>query len=397
LKILFLVTEDWFFWGHRLRIAQTLRGTGIEVLVMTHLSQLRGAMEKEGFRVVPWRISRGSLNPFRELYALLQVIAVYRTEKPDLVHHVALKPILYGGVAARLCGRPKSVNAVAGLGHVFTTSSWKMRQLRRLVLASLRWILKSDNTKTIFENYDHQNLLLNGGIVSSHQTLVIRGVGVNTKEFLPHSEPNGLPVVMLAARMLWEKGVGEFVTAASLLREQGVSARFVLVGKPDLDNPTSIPEKQLRAWVESGVVEWWGHRNDMPAVLAQSNLVCFPSHGEGLPTILIEAAACGRAIVCTDVPGCREVVRHDDNGLLVPVRDAPALARALNTLIINRGLRSRMGARGREIAVREFAVEFFLAGMMAVYRELLGPRWLNPASAVPSRSGANSSCLASHE
>jgi glycosyltransferase involved in cell wall biosynthesis len=372
LKILFLVTEDWYFWSHRLRLAQAARSAGAEILIMTHVGQLRAAMEEAGFQVVPWNISRHSLNPLRELDALFQVVRVYRRERPDLLHHVALKPIFFGGVAARLCGGIASVNAIAGLGHVFTSSLWSMHLLRTVLSKLLRVALKGTNAKSVFENEDNRSLLVQKGIVSMDQSVVIRGTGVNTEEFSPRPEPTGIPVVMLASRMLWEKGVGEFVTAARMLRGQGLLARFVLVGRPDPENPSSIPDGQLGRWQDSGLVEYWGHRDGMAAVLAQSNVVCLPSYLEGLPRVLIEAAACGRAIVTTDVPGCREVVRHNDNGLLVPPRDSDALASALANLIRNPHLRSTMGARGRHVVVREFSEEVVFPQFMAIYRDLLG-------------------------
>ena len=379
MKILFLVTEDWYFWSHRLALARAVRRAGAEVLIMTHLSQLRAAMEEEGLRVIPWNISRRSLNPLRELHALFQVIRVYQRERPDLLHHVALKPIVYGGVAARLCGGIASVNAVAGLGHVFTSSLWSMRLLRIVLSKLLRVALKGTNAKSVFQNEDNRNMFLQEGIVSTEQSVVIRGAGVDIGKFTPQTEPTGVPVVMFASRMLWEKGVREFVAAAAKLRDNGLLARFVLVGKPDPENPSSVPDEQLRGWQESGFVEYWGHRNDMAAVLAQSNLVCLPSYLEGLPKVLIEAAACGRAIVTTDVPGCREVVRHNNNGLLVPPRDSDALAETLASLIKNPGLRARLGARGREIVVREFSEDTVFAQTLTIYRELLGSRWVGAA------------------
>ncbi len=342
---------------------------------MTRLGQLRATMEAEGFRVIPWRISRRSLNPLRELNAFFQVVRAYKHERPDLVHHVALKPIVYGGFAARLCRGIPSVNAVAGLGHIFTSSISSIRLLRFVLSRMLRVILKANNAKTVFQNDDNRKLLLQEGIVSAAQSVVIRGAGVNTEQFSPRPEPTGVPVVVLASRMLWDKGVGEFVSAAMKLREQGFVARFVLVGDSDPENPSSIPRKQLRLWQESGLVELWGHRSDMATVFSQSNLVCLPSYLEGLPKVLIEAAACGLAIVASDVPGCREVVRHENNGLLVPARDPDALAEAIAILIKNPPLRAKLGTRGREIVVREFSEETILAQTLRVYGELLGSRW----------------------
>jgi glycosyltransferase involved in cell wall biosynthesis len=375
LKILFLVTEDRYFWSYRLALARKVRDMGAEVLVMTRVNRLEEALKKERFRVIPWRISRGSLNPFRELLAFVQVLRFYWRERPDLVHHVALKPLVHGGLAARVCGNIASVNEITGLGHVFISQSHSMRLLRCVLLTLLRIVFRNRNAITILQNADDRNLLVQAAVVPEEAAIIIRGSSVNPQEFSPQPEPDGVPIVVLATRMLWEKGVGEFVNAANKLRESGVSARFVLVGDPDPANPASIPPAQLRAWVASGAVEWWGHRNDMPAVFALSNVVCLPSYGEGVPRVLVEAAACGRPIVTTDVPGCREVVRHGENGLLVPPRDPEALAEAIATLLKGPALRARMGARGREIAVQEFSEERVVRETLEVYRELLGPKW----------------------
>lgn len=352
-----------------------MRDKGAEVLVMTRVDQLDGALKQEGFTVIPWHIKRGSLNPFREIYSLIQVFAAYRRTRPDLVHHIAAKPIVYGGVAARYCGHLASVNTVTGLGHVFSSQTWKMGILRRLLLKLFRLAMGSETGRTIFQNYEDRDLLVQAGTVLGDRTFLIRGSGVNVNAFVPLPEPEGIPLVVLASRLLWEKGVGEFVEAAKTLRNQRVLARFVLVGESDPANPASIPEAQLIDWEKSGTVEWWRFRNDMPVVFAQSNLVCFPSYLEGLPKVLIEAAACGRAIVTTDVPGCRDVVRDGYNGLLVPARDAEALARALDILLKDPVLRENMGARGREIAVQDFSEDLVIEKTLAVYRELLGPRW----------------------
>jgi glycosyltransferase involved in cell wall biosynthesis len=370
-KILFLVTEDHSFWTRRLVLARKLRDLGAEVWVITRTQRLAEDIQREGFKMVSWRVSRKSLNPFREIHSFLQVLAAYRRIQPDLVHHFSMKAIIYGGIAARLCGEVRSVNTVPGLGHAFTSNAKTMQVLRSLLLLFLRLSLKRKNAKTIFQNFDNRDVLVRGGAVESKQSVVIRGSGVDCAEFFPLPEPCGIPIVLLAGRMLWEKGVAEFIEAARILRRDKVSARFVLVGEPDPAHTSSISVSRLREWVNAGEVEWWGQQEDMPRVFAKASLVCLPSHGEGVPKTLIEAAACGRAMVATDVPGCREIVLHGENGLLVPVRDHAALARALATLINNPRLRARMAARGREIAAREFSKELVLRQTLDVYRELM--------------------------
>jgi glycosyltransferase involved in cell wall biosynthesis len=385
LKFLFLVTEDWYFFSHRLHLAQAARDAGVEVVVMTHFTDLAPTLVREGFRIIPWQLSRRSLNPLRELRTFFQVIKVYRRERPDLLLHVALKPIIYGGCAAMLLGRIPSVNLIAGMGHVFMSPTWRMRLLRLVLLGLLYFALGNENARAVFQNEENRSLLVQKGVVKLHTTAIVRGAGVDVKQFFPRPEPGGPPVILLASRMLWEKGIGEFVEAARKLRKKNVSARFVLVGKPDPENPGSIAETELRAWAESGFVEWWGHQDDMAKIMTQANIVCLPScYGEGVPRVLIEAAACGRAIVTTNAPGCRDVVRNGKNGFLVPLRDPEALGCALEILVRDPELRSNMGASGREIAVREFSEEAVLAGMITIYQQLLGPMWpaTNPGSGV---------------
>ncbi len=374
-KILFLVAEDFSFWARRRPLARKAQEAGAEVWVMTCPGPFAEKLKREGFHVIPWEISRPSMNPLRELQAFLQVSKAYRSLRPDLVHHFALKPVVYGGLAARFCIEVSCVHSIVGLGPAFTDRHWTMRLVRRLLLLLLRMALKNDASMSIFQNQDNLNDLVTWETVQAKQAVLIRGSGVNTAQFVPLPEPTGVPVVMLPGRMLWEKGVREFVAAAEMLQARGVSARFVLVGEPDPGHTTSIPETQLREWADSGVVEWWGQQDNMPEVFARANLVCLPSHGEGVPKSLIEAASSGRAIVACEVPGCTEVVRDAENGLLVPVRNPEALARALNTLILNAPLRARMGSRGREIAVREFSDELVLPQVIAVYRALLERRW----------------------
>lgn len=373
-RILFLITEDNYFWANRLILARKLRDLGTEVWVMTRVQSFGKELVREGFHVLPWQVSRKSLNPIREAFAFLQVLRAYREVAPDLVHHIALKPIVYGGLAARLRGETAAVNMIIGLGHAFLSRSIYMQILRQFLLSLLRLSLRNENSKTILQNRSNLEDILRAGAVKDNQCILIRGDGVNLERFSPRPEPDGVPVVILAGRLLWTKGVREFVQAAKLLRGRGISARFVLVGSTDDANPGSIPQAEVRSWVNSKLVEWWGHRDDMPDVFAQANLVCLPSYGEGAPNALMEAAACGRAVVASNVPGCRDVVRHGETGLLVAARNSADLAGALAKLIEDSDLRARMGERGRELAVREYSVDIVLNQTLSVYRELLGSR-----------------------
>ena len=369
-KLLFLVTEDWYFCSHRLALACAARDAGFDVAVATRVSAHGEPIRSTGLRLIPIGLRRSGRNPWRELGAIGEIAAIYRRERPDIVHHVALKPVLYGSLAAKIAGVPGIVNALAGMGYVFTSQQLSAKLLRPLISLAFRFLLKG--TRVILQNPDDRNTLLATGILKDKQVALIRGSGVDTGVFRYTPQPDTVPpLIVLPARMLWDKGVGEFVAAARILKQQGVEARFVLAGERDPDNPAAIPLEQLQDWHACGAVEWLGKQDDMPALLAQSHIVCLPSYREGLPKALLEAAACGRAIVASDVPGCREAVRHNENGLLVPPRDAVALAQSLRLLIGDAALRRRFGQRGREMAEQEFSGEKVAAETLALYRELL--------------------------
>lgn len=293
-----------------------------------------------------------------------------RTIRPDLVHLVTIKPVLYGGLMARLSGVPAMVAAISGLGTVFVDRDQKRSWIRRGVEWLYRLALGHPNAKVIFQNPDDRAALTHMGAVSKDKTALIRGSGVSLATYPMRPEPEGVPVVTFAARLLEDKGVREFVEAARVLMRRGVKARFWLAGSLDPGNLTSISEDVLMQWSKEGVVEVLGHQSDIPNLFASSNIIVLPSYREGLPKSLIEAAACGRAVVTTNVPGCRDAIEPDSTGLLVPVRDAAALADAIQSLIDDPHMRKQMGAYGRALAEREFAIEKVVDAHLAIYREL---------------------------
>ena len=370
-RILFFITEDWYFWSHRLPIARAAKDAGFDVLVATRVDQHKERIENEGFKLIPIGLERKSRNIFKEGLSIFEIVKIYCREKPDIVHHVAVKPVLYGSWAARIAGISGVVNALAGLGFIFVAQGWKAKVLRRLVVFAYRSAFPAKNTIGIFQNPEDLKLFIDAGVVTNEKAVLIRGSGADTSRFAHLPEPTGIPTIVLASRMLWDKGIAEFVEAARHLRKEGVTCRVVLVGVPDPENPASILEETLRGWHAEGIVEWWGHRKDIPEVFAQSNIVVLPSYREGLPKVLIEAASCGRAIVATDVPGCREIVRHNENGLLVPPRDSKSLADALKILIGNPELRAKMGGRGREIVEVEFSEEIVVKQTLELYERLI--------------------------
>ncbi len=369
--LLFLVTEDWYFVSHRLALARAALAAGFRVSVATRVSRHADIIRDAGIELIAVPFRRSGLNPLREIVFLFRVVALYRRLRPDIVHQVAMKPVVLGSLAARLAGIDRIVNALGGLGYVFSSRSALAMALRKPLAWLLRTSLDGARGTLILQNQDDRTLLLQTGGIAPERVRLIRGVGVDVAAFAESAEPAGPCLIVLPARFLRDKGVWEFVEAARQLRAQGTDARFALVGAPDPDNPASIAQSQVDAWVREGAVECWGWREDMAAVFAQANIVCLPSYREGLPKALVEAAAAGRAIVTTDAPGCREVVGEGVNGLLVPVRDAHALARALKRLIDDAPLRRQMAARGRERAQAEFRSDQSIAATLGIYRELL--------------------------
>ncbi len=370
-RILFLVTEDWYFWLHWLDLARRARDAGFEVLLAMRVQDYGQQISQQGFKLFPIRLLRRSRNPIREALAVLELVQLYRSEKPDIVYHVAAKPILYGSTAARLAGVRHIINVFAGLGYAYTSNSVTAKLLRLCLGVGLKTACAHSGAIAVFQNEEDRAQLTRDRIVHERRTKVIPGTGVDIERFQPTSDAAQEPIVLLAGRMLWDKGVGEFVGAARVMRQAKANARFVLVGRCDDDNPASIGLKQLQRWQEEEVVEWWGHHDDMPMVYSRAAIVVLPSYREGLPVSLLEAAACGKPIIATDVPGCREVVRHRINGLLVPPKDANALAEAVTMLLGNEELRDELGRSGRGIVVKEFSTEAVTSQTLALYRELL--------------------------
>lgn len=373
-RLLFVVNVDWFFLSHRLPLAVAAREAGLHVTVAAADTGQADQIRRAGLEFVPLAMTRGGTGLGAELATVAALARLYRRLEPDLLHHVTIKPVLYGSLAARLLPRTRVVNAIPGLGYAFSRESGRL--LRAGAQAAYRMALAGGRTRTIFQNPEDRHDFVRKSIVREDHTVLIRGSGVDPARFVPRPEPPGEPVVVLASRMLWEKGVGQFVEAARLLRGRGMRARFALVGGADDENPGGVPAEQLRAWAAEGVVEWWGHRDDMPAVLAQSAVLVLPSfYKEGLPKVLLEGAASARPLVATDIRGCREIVRPEHNGLLVPPRDAGALADAVGRLLESPELRRRFGLAGRALVEREFTQARVVEQTLAVYRELLGDRW----------------------
>lgn len=370
---LFLITEDWYFWSHRLPLARAVRDAGFRVIIATRVHNHSEQIKSEGFELIDLKLERRNKNILKELFSILEIIRIYRRIKPALVHHVTLKPVLYGSLAARICRVPCVVNALAGLGFIFSGNGPKSFLLKRFLLLFYRYAFAGKNTIGIFQNPEDLEIFQDAGIIYNDNSFLIKGAGVDTSQFIYLPEPDGQEIkILLASRLLWSKGVGEFVGAIGQLRGNGVRCKAILAGIPDRQNPHAIHESILEKWHKQGTVEWLGYRKDMAHVLSQSHMVVLPTtYGEGVPKILIEAASCGRPIVATDVPGCREIVRNKVNGLLVPTNSISVLVSAINTLIMNPDLRREMGINGRRIVETEFSEDIVIKQTMGVYNTLL--------------------------
>jgi glycosyltransferase involved in cell wall biosynthesis len=372
-KLMFLVAEDWYFCSHRLPLAIAAREAGYEVIVVTRVNQHAHAIRAARLTLVPLhRMRRSGMRPLQELASLWELWCIYRREKPELVHHVGLKPVVYGSLVARLVGVRGAVNALAGLGFVFSSERIFARMLRTIIKQLFSLLLRSQDSRVIVQNEGDFDVLVKSVGIASSDVRLIRGAGVDLRLYSEQPPTVQPPLVVLIGRMLWDKGVGDFVEAATRIRSAGIQARFALVGIPDPENPTSVSERELRAWHEKGSVEWWGYRADIPAVLAMASIACLPTfYGEGVPKALIEAMASSRAIVTTDIPGCRELVGEGSNGILVAPRDVPALSAALEVLILNPERCRIMGLAGRKMAEQSLSLTKVLKETLALYAELV--------------------------
>jgi len=373
MKVIFFANTDWYLYNFRLALARYLREQQFEVVMLSPKGPYGPLLEREGFRWIAVEMNRLSLNPLRELALIRRISAIYAAEKPDIVHHFTIKCVVYGSLLARWHGIPSRINAVTGLGYVFSDEGVKARLLRPLVRHLIRLALRGRGSRLIVQNTDDLSAFLSAGVASAQETHLIRGSGIDTTTFQPlrHEAEPPFTRVLLASRLLWDKGIREYIEAACVLRKQDIPVQFFLAGSPDPGNPASVPMTQVNAWRDAGVITYLGHVEDMPRLLTGMDLVVLPSYREGTPRSLLEAAACGLPIVTTDVPGCREVVKHGFNGLLVPSRDPIALAAAIHRLCRDTDERRRMGLAGREKVLNDFDQRRVLEETFAVYRQLL--------------------------
>lgn len=400
MKLLFLVAEDSYFCSHRLNLAMDAKASGFEVAVATRCQTQSPYLEKirkAGIQVFPLKhFKRSKLNPFSQILSLQELIQIYRVFKPTLVHHVAMKPVVLGSVVAAWCKVPYIVNALGGLGYLFIESqneplkdlpnnlSLQKKALPRLVLYKKQFLKKmvsivlgkihaKSNCRLILQNPDDIDTLLKVTKIDPRKISLIRGAGVDISAFPVVSFPPQPPVIIACvSRMLWDKGIGELIQAVTDIQQKRLPIQVMLYGMPDPENPASISTQQLQSWHDNGLVDWRGHCEDVATAYANCHIAVLPSYREGLPKSLLEAASCGRPIIATDVPGCREIVRQGKNGLLVPPQDAASLVEAIINLATDQILQKKMGEKGRQIVETDFSDKLIHRQTIELYRCLMG-------------------------
>ena len=400
MKIVLFANTEWYLYNFRRSLAVALRDAGHEVILLSPAGAYGEKLQELGFRWTAAPMSRRSLNPLRETALVWWLYGLFRREQPDVIHAFTIKCAVYGAFAARLAKVPARVSAVAGMGYVFTNEDAQARALRPVVRSLLRVTLGGRGARLILQNPDDVAFFRRERLVDPATIRLIPGSGVDCTRFSPpagrssngHSMEAGSQVegdktardsqkgvsprpatfrVLLAARLLWDKGVAEYVGAARMLLADGRRVCFLLAGAPDPGNPAAVAVSTLQEWEKEGLVTWLGHVDDIPALFETVDMVALPSYREGLPKGLIEAGAFGLPLITTDVPGCREVVTHEVDGLLVPVRDAAALAAAIARLQDDPLLRARLGQAARAKVLAEFDERIVIERTFAVYRELL--------------------------
>ncbi len=373
MKILLFANTDWYLYNFRRSFALALLDAGHDVLLLSPEGPYSEKFRDIGLRWLPLPMKRRSLNPLYEIASVLWLRKLIRRECFDLVHGFTIKGAVYGALAAKLARVQARVCSVDGLGYVFATNDIKAKCLRPLVRMLLRFALSGDGTRLILQNRDDVAFFENAGLVDCRRVRKIRGAGVDCIRFKKGGKRvDGESMrVLLAARLLWDKGIGEYVEAARLLKAHGLKVQMLLAGMPDSGNPDTVTNEIAQGWADEGLIEWLGHVSDMAGLLATVHVVVLPTaYREGLPTALIEGAACGLPLVTTDMPGCREVVTHEVDGLIIPVRNPVALAQAIIRLHNDPILSARLGSAAQAKALEQFDEKIVIEQTIAVYNEL---------------------------
>jgi len=370
-RLLFVVNQLGFFKSHRLPLALAAQAKGFQVHIATAPSEAAAEMVALGLTHHAVPLQRGGFNPLSDLRLLWSLLYLFLRLRPQVLHLVTIKPVIYGGIAARCLRLPSVIMAISGLGFVFIQKSGLSRVLQTFVQQLYRLAVGGNRVRVIFQNQDDCETFKAFTHLRQQQTLLIPGSGVPLSLYRYTPEPMGGVVVTMAARLLIDKGVFEFIAAAEQLHARGVVARFCLVGDLDPDNPSACTAADVQRWREGGVVEILGHCADIPALFSNSHIVVLPSYREGMPKVLLEAAACGRAVVTTDVAGCRDAIEPDVTGLLVAARDVSGLADAIQSLILDAAMRQSMGQAGRRKAEQEFDITHVVSRHLQLYADMV--------------------------
>jgi glycosyltransferase involved in cell wall biosynthesis len=368
-RILYVVTEDWYFLSHRLPMARAAKNAGYEIHVATRLNSAKSAIEAEGFTPHGLSWQRGSLSPTHSLAGVAELRKLLRELKPDILHNISLKPVLLGSIASLGLSPITAVNSLTGLGTLFVGNHRKSEFTRPLVIAALKALLKCPNTRTIVQNPDDRRFVLGLGVPESSVD-VIPGSGVDTAHFTPLPEPAPPITVAFVGRMLADKGVMTLIQAYSLATSRGLKLQLLLAGDTDRENPGSLAPEQLREFASAFGINWLGHVADIREVWARAHIAVLASRREGLPKSLLEAASCGRPMIATDTPGCREIAIRNQTALTFPVDDAPALAEALTQMAGDANMRARFGRRARELVEEKFSADVIGKQVVALYQSL---------------------------
>jgi len=371
MKLLFIVNVDWFFISHRLPIALAAIKKGYEVHLACGITDRKNELESLGIIVHHLSITRSGTSLLKEFKVIKEMNAVVNNVSPDTVHLVTIKGAVYGGLVTRFRNIKTRVASISGLGFVFIDEGIKARIIRFVVTKLYRLALNSANTTVIFQNENDKQIFIKNKIIKPEQSLIIRGSGVDLATYNASPEPSGEKVIMFLARLLKDKGLIEFCEAAVSLKNSGFKGRFVLVGDIDLHNPNSITQSELDHYIKVGAVEHWGFSSKVAETIAKSHIMVLPSYREGLPKSLIEAAACGRVVITTDVPGCRDAITPNVTGILIPLKSSEAIADAILSLCKNDDKRIEMGRKGRELAEMCFDIEDVIDTHLNLYKEAI--------------------------
>jgi glycosyltransferase involved in cell wall biosynthesis len=371
-RILFIVSEDWYFYTHRISLAKIAINSGCKIGLLSNFTNHKEIIEVEGVKTFSWVFNRKTRSLLTEIESFKNIISTIKKFKPNIIHAVALKPVFYSAISCSIIGFNNIVYAIAGLGYLFTSKKKTLKIIRPLVKIIFKIIFMGSNTKLILQNSDDKGVMLKSNLIKRNKIKLIRGAGVDTKVFSYKPILLNNPLVILPARMIWSKGIGDFVECAKIIKKNNNSIRFALIGMPDPQNPDSIPVDTIKQWTIQGLVEWWGHQDNMHNIYHKSTIVCLPTtYGEGLPKALLEAASCGRPIITYDVPGCREIVKDGFNGFLVKPGEIKNLVESLEELINSSHLCNKMGKNGRLMVKKEFNQEKIALKTFSVWEELL--------------------------